>query len=63
MKSDLVSAKLLETEMIAEGLDMVVEFFTVQCVLHVASGRLGKAADEMKYKQRVKEYAKIHVDD
>lgn len=61
--ADLVSAKQLETEMIAEGLDITVDFLTVQCVLHVASGKLGRTAEEVKYQKRVKECAKIHVHD
>jgi len=61
--SDLVSAKLLEAEMVAEGLDMTNDFLTVMCVLHVANGKLGIVAEERKYEQRIRECSAIHVHD
>ena len=59
--ADLVSGKQLEAEMVAEGLDVTLDFFTVMCVLHVAHGKLGMRAGEMKYQQRIRECSSIHV--
>jgi len=59
----LPSALLLEEAMIAEGLDCEVEFFTLLNVICVSFSRLGKRAEMAKYKKRVTEYYKIHVDD
>jgi len=63
MVDTMASAKLLESKMVVEGLDVTFEFFTLLCIIVVVSNKLGRWAEKMKYQQRVQEYCKIHVHD
>ena len=59
----LPSALLLEADIVAEGLDSEIEFFTLLTTIYVSFARLERRAEVAKYKKRVMEYYKIHVND
>ena len=60
----LASAKRLEAEMVAEGLNITFEFFTFLWVILVTRDKLGRWAERgMRTAHNVKEYCKVHVHD
>lgn len=61
MADAVASAKRLEAEMDAEGLDITFDFFTLLCVIQVTSYKLGRWAEKGRCEQRIKEYCKIHI--
>ena len=52
----LPSALLLESEMVAEGLESEVSFFNLLFVIFVSVKRLGRRAEEARYKKRLEEH-------
>jgi hypothetical protein len=61
MADVVASGKLLAAEMVAEGLDITFDFFSLLLVILVAGTKLGRRADNLKCQQRIQEYCKIHV--
>jgi len=57
----LSSVLLLETEMVAEGLDCTVEFCTLLTVIHMSFSKLGRRAEMAMYEKRLRDYLKIHA--
>jgi len=57
----LSSALLLEAEIVAEGMDIAIEFLTLLTAIYVSFSRLGRKAEMAKYKNRLMGYYKIHA--
>ena len=47
--------------MVAEGLDCEIDFLGLLTAIGVSFSRLGKRAEMAKYRKRIAEYYKIHV--
>jgi len=63
MADVVASAKLLEAEMVVEGLDVTFDFFTLLCVIHMTCTKLERWAEKRRYEQRIRQYSRIHVHD